>query len=341
MVRRIVLILSLLLLAASTAPAQIPLEAGSNGNLITVFVQNPHPRLPLQGVAVLGALPPELEAPAALAAFLVPWVAWPGDISSASFVLDVDPFAPLGPLPPVDLKLGRADGDTLVFPLILEVVPADPLGADVRVEFRVDANAAGLDPGASLVARLDGAVAVPLADDGVSPDAAPGDGIHSGAWTAASGANRWHRWEVEVDGVPECDEGVTPEQRLFRVEDLLFDDLANPQVLPLATLNLCTVVTTPAAGGTSLFANRPNPFVGATTFAWVQKREATAELRLYDARGRQVAVPLPAQRFGPGEHRLRWDARDLRGHRIAAGVYRLELRLDGVRRDVRSVLVVR
>jgi len=67
----------------------------------------------------------------------------------------------------------------------------------------------------------------------------------------------------------------------------------------------------------------PNPFNPATTLACTLPRAGWAEVRIYDARGREVARPLAAQQPA-GTTTVDWRADDL-----ASGVYLAELRLDG------------
>ena len=336
------LLVALIVCLAPAANAQVVLEVGSRGNLVTILVENSHPRLPLQASVRVDGLPLELTMPGSELEYLVPTVAWPGEVARCSFVFDVDPAAAPGPVPDVEFTLSRSATDSVTLSLPIEIVPAAPLGADVRVEFRIDIASADLDPSASLAAVVDDLFAVPLADDGLGVDAVAGDGIASGFWIATAGTSRWHRYVVEIDGVAECEPIQTFEQRSFVVEDGLFDAGGNPQILPVARLEVCTVVAvSPASSTVSLSPNRPNPFQGGTRVAWVQDRSARVSLEVYDSRGRRVARPVAERNYGPGDHQLEWRATDRRGQRLGAGVYRLVLRIDGVRADVRSILVVK
>jgi hypothetical protein len=73
----------------------------------------------------------------------------------------------------------------------------------------------------------------------------------------------------------------------------------------------------------------PNPLrTGSAQVRFTLPRAADLSLRLYDAGGRLVSV-LGEERFAAGEHTLTWDGRDLRGRRVASGVYLVRLAGDG------------
>ncbi|MCU0606577.1 MAG: hypothetical protein MUF78_03980 [Candidatus Edwardsbacteria bacterium] len=80
--------------------------------------------------------------------------------------------------------------------------------------------------------------------------------------------------------------------------------------------------------GASLQRNSPNPFRQATTFAFDVPVEGPVRLALYNVAGQRVRTlvdgTLPA-----GRHTARWDGRDDRGRRAAAGVYCCRLAAGG------------
>ncbi len=79
----------------------------------------------------------------------------------------------------------------------------------------------------------------------------------------------------------------------------------------------------------------PNPFNPRTTLAFTLPRQGEVQLRILDARGREVACPLSgAQPAGPGE--VAWDATGL-----ASGVYFARLDLDGETLLTRKLTLVR
>lgn len=334
--------LLLALLPVLAAAQGLPVEPGSGGNLVTVYLANDHDRIPLQGLVVIGESPPFVERWRSELEFLVPPLSWPGELGRVAFSFDVDPSAAPGDTGSVRLDIVRAPGDTLRAGLLLEVVPASPLAADVEVVFRADMADAGTQPGSVVEAIVDESFAVALADDGMPPDDSAGDGNWSGSTVFAAGSSRHHRFHLELDGVAECDSNVTPEQRVFRVEEALHDASGNPQLLGPSPFGLCTVVATPPGGAlATLVANRPNPFGSSTQLAWRQSSPATVELVLYDARGRRVARPLPPTPYPAGEHILAFGGFDQGGRRLASGVYHLRLRVGGRIVDSRALLLLR
>lgn len=80
--------------------------------------------------------------------------------------------------------------------------------------------------------------------------------------------------------------------------------------------------------GASLQRNSPNPFRQATTFAFDVPAAGPVRLALYNVAGQRVRTlvdgTLPA-----GRHSVRWDGRDDRGRRAAAGVYCCRLAAGG------------
>jgi hypothetical protein len=83
----------------------------------------------------------------------------------------------------------------------------------------------------------------------------------------------------------------------------------------------------------------PNPTTGPTMLRFRLDREAAVRIAVLELTGRTVAL-LASERFGPGEHHIHWDGRDMGGKRIGPGVYRWIVEGDGWR-TAGSVLVVR
>jgi hypothetical protein len=73
----------------------------------------------------------------------------------------------------------------------------------------------------------------------------------------------------------------------------------------------------------------PNPARASagTSFEFRVPRTASANAAIFDVTGRRVAT-LVEGRVEPGTHTIRWDGRDLRGRRVASGVYFLRVRAD-------------
>lgn len=72
---------------------------------------------------------------------------------------------------------------------------------------------------------------------------------------------------------------------------------------------------------------RPNPFNPRTVISFDLPRAGSAQLAVYDLRGRRVRVLADAQ-LAAGRHEVAWDGVDGGGRAAAAGVYLLRLRQD-------------
>ena len=86
----------------------------------------------------------------------------------------------------------------------------------------------------------------------------------------------------------------------------------------------------PASGEIALHANRPNPFVGATTIVYALPRPMPVHLAIYDVTGRKVCTLVNGLQ-GAGESRVAWDGRDDVGARVRAGVYFYRLDAEATR----------
>ena len=80
---------------------------------------------------------------------------------------------------------------------------------------------------------------------------------------------------------------------------------------------------------------RPNPFTGATALEFTLPSAARVDLRVHDARGREVACPA-AGAYAAGRHVVSFRARDAQGRALAPGAYFAHLQAttaDGVTFD--------
>lgn len=66
--------------------------------------------------------------------------------------------------------------------------------------------------------------------------------------------------------------------------------------------------------------NYPNPFNPLTTISFDLETESRAELGVYDASGRMIAVLLD-RRLAAGRHTVTWNGADRSGRKVASGVY--------------------
>ena len=84
----------------------------------------------------------------------------------------------------------------------------------------------------------------------------------------------------------------------------------------------------------------PNPFNARTTLQLRVHEAGLASLRLYDVRGKLVA--LLVQRPEPAGYRsVTWDGRDGRGAAVASGVYFARLETSAGTRNQRLVLLAK
>lgn len=74
--------------------------------------------------------------------------------------------------------------------------------------------------------------------------------------------------------------------------------------------------------------NYPNPFNPSTWIPFYLPAEGHVGIRIYDVKGRLVAV-LRDRRMNGGAHSVRWGGLDLGGRPVASGVYFCELRFGG------------
>jgi glucose/arabinose dehydrogenase len=80
----------------------------------------------------------------------------------------------------------------------------------------------------------------------------------------------------------------------------------------------------------------PNPSAGPVDVEFALPRDGNASLRVFDSAGRVVAMLATGARAA-GRHRLAWDGTGVHGP-VAAGVYFVELRANGVVRSRRVVI---
>jgi hypothetical protein len=86
------------------------------------------------------------------------------------------------------------------------------------------------------------------------------------------------------------------------------------------------------------FAHGPNPSTDGGTLHFRLAQAQRVELTLYDLAGRRVAR-LADGRMDAGVHDVRWGRTDDHGHRVAAGIYRAQLKAGGEEKTLNVVLV--
>jgi flagellar hook assembly protein FlgD len=82
---------------------------------------------------------------------------------------------------------------------------------------------------------------------------------------------------------------------------------------------------------------RPNPALGTATLRLDLPRAADADVRVFDASGRQVRTVLRG-RLPAGSHPLTWDGQLDGGRAAGAGIYWIRARADGREMSERVVL---
>jgi len=86
------------------------------------------------------------------------------------------------------------------------------------------------------------------------------------------------------------------------------------------------------------FAHGPNPSTDGGTLHFRLAQAQRVELTLFDLAGRRVAR-LADGRMDAGVHDLHWGRTDDHGHRVAAGIYRAQLKAGGEEKTLNVVLV--
>jgi choice-of-anchor B domain-containing protein len=78
---------------------------------------------------------------------------------------------------------------------------------------------------------------------------------------------------------------------------------------------------TAVAADLRLSAPVPNPSGDVAAVSFQLPVSGPVSLEVFDVSGRRVAVLMEGERVAPGSHTVRWDGRDERDRRVAAGVY--------------------
>jgi hypothetical protein len=130
--------------------------------------------------------------------------------------------------------------------------------------------------------------------------------------------------------------------------NLLMEPAINPdltQNVDMAFQNLADIgwfqhlVSAPGGGFAGLsFAHGPNPTTDGGTLHFRLAQSQRVELSLFDLAGRRIAR-LADGVMDAGEHDVRWSRTDDRGHRVAAGIYRAQLKTGGQEQTLSVVLV--
>jgi hypothetical protein len=90
--------------------------------------------------------------------------------------------------------------------------------------------------------------------------------------------------------------------------------------------------------GIALLGCYPNPFNPETRIAFVLPEKMRAALRVYDSRGREVAVLCEGQ-MEAGRHERDWKGRDGNGHAMPSGIYFYRLEAESYAKTGKMILI--
>ena len=110
-------------------------------------------------------------------------------------------------------------------------------------------------------------------------------------------------------------------------------------VVPFTAIVSSTTPTAAPLAPTRLHPAVPNPFNPRTRIAFDLDRDAHVRLRIFDARGAQVATLVDAQ-YPSGSHSVVWHGASDAGKAVASGVYRALLEASGTT-SVQTLTLVR
>ena len=125
------------------------------------------------------------------------------------------------------------------------------------------------------------------------------------------------------------------------VLDLRFLDESGAVTDSFAILKGSGIVSVPGqsppASGFAVLGVAPRPAAGPVDLTYRLPRPGPVRAAVYGADGRRIVVLAQGEQPA-GEHRVRWDARDSSGRRVAAGVYFAVVEFGGERRATRVIL---
>jgi hypothetical protein len=167
-----------------------------------------------------------------------------------------------------------------------------------------------------------------LADDGVAPDDAMGDGIFSKRLTFPAGTLKNVEFKYLLRAAAdtafafEC-AGGAPNRTIF-LDDTMFST-TNPIVLDLAHFDDCSwALDAPSIAvgesGYRLEPGRPNPTNDFSTISYVLPAPTAVRLDIFDVRGRLVRTLVDGVRPA-GRNTILWNGRTANGEQMPSGVY--------------------
>jgi len=92
-------------------------------------------------------------------------------------------------------------------------------------------------------------------------------------------------------------------------------------------------------GRSHLRKNYPNPFNPVTNIEFQVAKKSKVTITVYDITGRRVKKLIDEKVYDPGVHRVRWDALNSDGKRVASGVYFCRMTTPGTESVVKVILL--
>ncbi|MGH7724118.1 MAG: hypothetical protein ACREOU_01685 [Candidatus Eiseniibacteriota bacterium] len=89
----------------------------------------------------------------------------------------------------------------------------------------------------------------------------------------------------------------------------------------------------------ALLSPRPNPTTGSVRIEFELSTAAPVRLAAFDLAGRRVRSLMEGTLPGPDRHQVLWDGADDQGHRVSAGIYFIQLDVEG-KRVAQKVMVL-
>ena len=228
-------------------------------------------------------------------------------------------------------------------PLVLPVVHYDfcnTLFRAVEVVFTVDMSEAGIvggdvvgvngTPNNADPATFDWTIPSlnTMLDDGVAPDAVAGDLIYTAAVVFPDTSAQNIEYKFLLNDAYECQDQPN---RTLSINPEMYDALGNPQLVELATYDVCSNLSPVLPGPISLIElrqNMPNPFNPSTEIRFSVPKAGEGSLRVYNLRGELVRT-LRDGFFEAGTGSVVWNGRTDEGMNAGSGVYFYRLEVGG------------
>jgi hypothetical protein len=157
--------------------------------------------------------------------------------------------------------------------------------------------------------------------------------VAGGAWLLVAGPTPATSIEVpEIAGVPVC-------YRVCAIDRLNLQSLPSEATCAYDHPVPDRPIVSKVERAPLRLSAGPNPFNPTTVVRLELPIAATAEVRLFDARGRCIRVLQASERLAAGHHQWTWNGTDARGAHCASGVYFVQAHVDAAQLRHRLVLI--